>query len=133
MGVGAVCEVKSGPAFYKTPGSQLVAVMRRDAALCRSFAERHQVPRWYTSAEALLDDPEVDAVYVGGLFCLVGRFHPHFTDLAIVFLPEVLIHSHTSHAARDAQGAGAALLRQGEAVPGGKTHGPVQSGVHGDD
>src|SRR5258708_31549602 len=31
VGCGDVCEVKSGPALYKTPRSKLVAVMRRDA------------------------------------------------------------------------------------------------------
>ena len=31
VGCGDVCEVKSGPAFQKAEGSELVAVMRRDA------------------------------------------------------------------------------------------------------
>ena len=31
IGCGDVCEVKSGPAFQKAEGSELVAVMRRDA------------------------------------------------------------------------------------------------------
>jgi predicted dehydrogenase len=31
IGVGNVTEMKSGPAFYKTENSELVAVMRRDA------------------------------------------------------------------------------------------------------
>lgn len=64
IGCGNVTEVKSGPAFYKTPNSELVAVMRRDAAKCEDYARRHQVPRWYTDADALIHDPEVDAVYI---------------------------------------------------------------------
>jgi predicted dehydrogenase len=56
--------VKTGPAFYKTPGSRLVAVMRRNGALAEDFARRHGVPRWYDDARALVDDPEVDAIYV---------------------------------------------------------------------
>jgi predicted dehydrogenase len=64
LGCGAVTEVKSGPAFQKARGSQLVAVMRRDGQRAADYARRHQVPRWYDNAAALIDDPGVDAVYV---------------------------------------------------------------------
>lgn len=64
IGCGDVCELKSGPAFYKAEGSSLVAVMRRDAAKAEDFACRHHVARWYTDASQLIADPEVDAVYI---------------------------------------------------------------------
>lgn len=64
VGCGNVTEVKSGPAFQKARDSQLVAVMRRDGDLARDYARRHGVPRWYDDANALISDPEVDAVYV---------------------------------------------------------------------
>jgi 1,5-anhydro-D-fructose reductase (1,5-anhydro-D-mannitol-forming) len=64
IGCGDVCEVKSGPAFQKAQGSKLVAVMRRDAAKAADYARRHGVPRWYSDANQLIDDPEVDAVYI---------------------------------------------------------------------
>lgn len=64
IGCGDVCEVKSGPAFYKAAGSQLVMVMRRDATRAADFARRHGVARSTTDAQALIDDPEVDAVYI---------------------------------------------------------------------
>jgi 1,5-anhydro-D-fructose reductase (1,5-anhydro-D-mannitol-forming) len=64
IGCGDVCEVKSGPGFQKAAGSELVAVMRRDRARAADFAARHGVPRSYGDAEALIADPEVDAVYV---------------------------------------------------------------------
>lgn len=64
IGCGNVTEVKSGPGFQLADGSQLVAVMRRDGALARDYAERHGVPRWYDDANALIHDPEVDAVYI---------------------------------------------------------------------
>jgi predicted dehydrogenase len=38
--------------------------MRRDGAKAADYARRHGVPRWYDDAEALIHDPEVDAVYV---------------------------------------------------------------------
>jgi predicted dehydrogenase len=64
IGCGNVTEVKSGPGFQKAKGSQLVAVMRRNAALAQDYAERHGVPKWYADAQALIHDPEVDAVYI---------------------------------------------------------------------
>jgi predicted dehydrogenase len=64
IGVGDVTEVKSGPAFQKADGSTLVAVMRRTGEKARSYAERHRVPRWYDRADRLINDPEVDAVYI---------------------------------------------------------------------
>jgi predicted dehydrogenase len=64
IGCGDVTEVKSGPGFQKAERSQLVAVMRRDRAKAEDYARRHGVPRWYDSADALIADPEVDAVYV---------------------------------------------------------------------
>jgi predicted dehydrogenase len=64
IGCGNVTELKSGPAFNKVEHSQLVAVMRRNAALAEDYAKRHQVPRFYTDADELIDDPEVNAVYV---------------------------------------------------------------------
>jgi 1,5-anhydro-D-fructose reductase (1,5-anhydro-D-mannitol-forming) len=64
IGCGDVTEVKSGPALAKADGSALVAVMRRTAALAEDYARRHAVPAWYSDAEALVNDPTVDAVYV---------------------------------------------------------------------
>jgi 1,5-anhydro-D-fructose reductase (1,5-anhydro-D-mannitol-forming) len=64
IGCGNVTEVKSGPGFSKAPGSALAMVMRRDGRLAEDYAKRHGVPRWTTDAEALVADPDVDAVYV---------------------------------------------------------------------
>lgn len=64
IGCGDVTEVKSGPALQKADGSQLVAVMRRTSSLAADYARRHGVPRWYDDAQALVNDPEVDAIYV---------------------------------------------------------------------
>ena len=64
IGCGNVTEVKSGPAFHKAEGSRLTAVMRRDGELAADYAKRHGVGRWYTDADELIHDPEVDAVYI---------------------------------------------------------------------
>jgi predicted dehydrogenase len=64
VGCGDVTEVKSGPGFQKADGSTLVAVMRRDFSKAQDYARRHGVPRAYDRADALIADPEVDAVYI---------------------------------------------------------------------
>jgi len=64
IGVGAVTEKKSGPAFYKSEHSELVAVMRRNAEKAADYARRHNVPKWYSDVSELINDMEVDAVYV---------------------------------------------------------------------
>ena len=64
IGCGDVTEVKSGPGFQKADGSSLIAVMRRDLSKAQDYARRHGVPRACDRAEALITDPEVDAVYI---------------------------------------------------------------------
>lgn len=64
IGCGDVTEVKSGPAFSKIDHSELVAVMRRNAEKAKDYANRHQVGKWYSDADELINDPEVNAIYV---------------------------------------------------------------------
>ena len=64
IGCGEVTEKKSGPAFNEVEGSKVVAVMSRNEDKARSYAERHHVRKWYTDAQKLIDDAEVNAVYI---------------------------------------------------------------------
>src|ERR1039457_5926874 len=64
IGCGDVTEVKSGPAFNLVNNSRLVAVMRRTGKLAEDYARRHKVPKWYDNTDDLINDPEVDAVYI---------------------------------------------------------------------
>ena len=64
IGCGDVTEVKSGPAFNKVADSSLVAVMRRNSEKAADYAKRHNVPRWYDDATKLINDPEVNAIYI---------------------------------------------------------------------
>ena len=75
IGCGDVTEVKSGPALYKTRDSELVAVMRRNADKARDYAVRHRVPRWYDQADALIGDPDINAVYIA----TPPDTHAHYT------------------------------------------------------
>ncbi|WP_310500106.1 Gfo/Idh/MocA family oxidoreductase [Paenibacillus qinlingensis] len=78
IGCGDVTEVKSGPALQKAEGSELVAVMRRNGALAEDYAKRHGVAKWYDDAAALVNDPDVNAVYVA----TPPGFHHEYTLLA---------------------------------------------------
>lgn len=64
IGCGNVTEKKSGPAFKKIEGSTVVAVMSRDEEKAKNYAEKRGIKKWYTDAMELIEDPEVDAVYI---------------------------------------------------------------------
>ena len=64
IGCGEATEKKSGPAFAVVKGSEVVAVMGRDKEKTRNYAKRHNIRLCYTDAQALIDDPEVNAVYI---------------------------------------------------------------------
>jgi len=64
IGCGKVTEFKSGPAFNKVTDSRLVAVMRRNAELAEDYAKRHNVPKFYSNADDLINDSEIDAIYI---------------------------------------------------------------------
>ena len=57
IGCGEVTEKKSGPAFGKIEGSEVVAVMSRDRDKARSYAERHGIKKFYADAQSLVSDP----------------------------------------------------------------------------
>lgn len=64
IGCGDVTEVKSGPAFRRVTDSELVAVMRRNKTLAEDYAKRHHVEKWYSDADALINDHDVNAIYI---------------------------------------------------------------------
>ena len=64
IGCGSVTEKKSGPAFNKVDGSEIVAVMRRDKEKAMDYAARHDIKKWYDNANDLINDNDVNAVYI---------------------------------------------------------------------
>ncbi|MCC5930807.1 MAG: Gfo/Idh/MocA family oxidoreductase [Cyclobacteriaceae bacterium] len=87
IGCGEVTELKSGPAFNLTEGSSLHAVMRRDAEKAKDYAERHQVPKWYADSDDLLNDPEVNAIYIA----TPPDTHAHYTIKALALHKPVYV------------------------------------------
>lgn len=64
LGCGNVTELKSGPAYQKTTGFKIEAVMRRDAEKAADYAKRHNISKYYSNADALINDSQIDAIYI---------------------------------------------------------------------
>jgi len=64
IGCGNVTEVKSGPAYQQTEGFTISAVMRRNLDKAKDYAERHQIGKYYNDADLLINDNDVDAIYI---------------------------------------------------------------------
>lgn len=64
IGCGEVTEKKSGPAFTLIEGSEVVAVMSRDKEKAKSYAKRNGIARYYSDPQALVSDPDVNAIYI---------------------------------------------------------------------
>lgn len=67
------------PAIRANRRSSLVAVGSREAARAEAYARQWSIPRGHGSYDALLADPEVDAVYIG----LPNALHAEWTLAAI--------------------------------------------------
>lgn len=79
IGCGNVTELKSGPAFNKVPDSRLHAVMRRDAAKAEDYAKRHGVSHWYPDAAELINNSEINAIYIA----TPPKFHEEYAIAAM--------------------------------------------------
>jgi predicted dehydrogenase len=64
IGCGDVTEKKSAPSFNKINGSSLHGVTSRSLSRALAYAERHHIPKVYDSADELVEDPEISAVYI---------------------------------------------------------------------
>jgi predicted dehydrogenase len=64
---------------HRTGRAQVVAVAARDSAKAADFAKKHKIPRVHDSYEALLSDPDLDAIYVP----LPNGLHGHWTIAAL--------------------------------------------------
>lgn len=63
LGTGRIT-VRLVRAIAASEGGELVAVASRDAGRAAAYARAHAIPRAHGSYEALLADPDVDAVYI---------------------------------------------------------------------
>ena len=64
IGTGTIAN-KFAIGLTSAPNHQLIAIGSRSAEKAKTFGDKFNVPNRHTSYEALVNDPEVDAVYVG--------------------------------------------------------------------
>ena len=64
IGCGSVAEKKSVPAYLMTDGFEVDWVMRRDAEKAKDYAQRHKIPNWTANAMDVIENPEIDAIYI---------------------------------------------------------------------
>ena len=93
-------------------GVELRAVAARDAARARAFAGKHGIPVVHTSYEALLDDPEIDAVYNP----LPNGLHGAFTMRALRAGKHVLCEKPFTANAEEARAVAAVAQQTGRFV-----------------
>jgi predicted dehydrogenase len=64
VGCGDISRKRVAPALRDLENCELVAVSRADAARAESFAAEFGAKRWHADWRDLIEDPEVEAVYV---------------------------------------------------------------------
>ncbi|KAA8497626.1 Trans-1,2-dihydrobenzene-1,2-diol dehydrogenase [Porphyridium purpureum] len=64
VGAGRVCH-DFVQALKVLPCARVVAVAAREGARAEKFAQRHGIARWYEGYQQLVEDPDVQIVYVG--------------------------------------------------------------------
>ena len=64
LGAAAIAVGRTMPALREAPSATLLALASRDPAKGRQVAESLGIPRVHASYDALLADPDIDAVYV---------------------------------------------------------------------
>ena len=64
-GCGAICEKAVLPCMQKLETCVPVAGMRRNAEEMKAFAEQFDLAAWYADYGELVDNPDVEAVYIG--------------------------------------------------------------------
>jgi len=99
-------------ALAKHTRQRVVAVGSRSADRARAFAEAHDISRAHDSYDALVDDPDVDVVYVASP---TGQHHEHAL-LAIAAGKHVLVEKSFSRTAAEARDMVAAAREVGVVV-----------------
>ena len=64
LGAAGIADDELLPAIRAAAGAKVLAIASRDPARARALARKHGVPRVHETYEALLGDPDVDAVYL---------------------------------------------------------------------
>ena len=97
------------PAAHMSPKTELVGVASRDQARADEYARTWEIPRAYGSYDALLADPEVEAVYIS----LPNSMHCEWATKALEAGKHVLCEKPLSRHASEVEAAFDAADRTG--------------------
>lgn len=64
LGAGSVAQRRAMPAIHKATNTELYALFSRDAARAKELATEHNATKAYSNVDDLLNDRELDAIYV---------------------------------------------------------------------
>jgi predicted dehydrogenase len=109
LGAAWIADRAVMPAIRASGNGRLVAIASRDEARAREFAARHEVARVSASYEALLEDLEVEAVYIP----LVNSLHREWTLRALAAGKHVLCEKPLGMDAAEAEEMAAAATAAG--------------------
>jgi xylose dehydrogenase (NAD/NADP) len=109
LGAARIADSSVMPAIAASSNGRLVAIASRDKRRAHDFASRHGVARVSDSYEALVRDPEVDAVYIP----LVNSVHKEWTLRAVAAGKHVLCEKPLGMNAGEAEEMGAAADKAG--------------------
>jgi predicted dehydrogenase len=96
----------------RVPEAQVLAVAAREPARAHSFAAKHGIPRVHQSYEALIADPEIDAIYNP----LPNSLHARWTIAALEAGKHVLCEKPFAASVAEAEMMAAAAERAGRVL-----------------
>jgi predicted dehydrogenase len=109
LGAASIANKAVMPAIAASTNGHLVAIASRDESRARDFATRHSVDRVSATYEALVNEPDVDAVYIP----LVNSLHREWTLRAVAAGKHVLCEKPLGMNAAEAEEMGAAAAKAG--------------------
>lgn len=112
LGAGYIARVAMVPALRSLPEARLLAIAGRDAQRVTALAEAHAITRVYHDYQALLDDPDIQCVYIA----LANDQHREWTERAAAAGKHVLCEKPLGRNAAEAQAMREACERAGVAL-----------------
>jgi predicted dehydrogenase len=112
LGAARIAPVALVKPAHDVPEVTVTAVAARDAERAGTFAAKHGIPTTHTSYDALIDDPDIDAVYIP----LPNGLHAEWTLRAIDAGKHVLCEKPFTANADEARTVAAAAAKSGLTV-----------------
>ena len=109
LGAAGIADKFVMPAIAASNNGRLVVIASRDETKARELASRHRIPHVSPTYEAVIEDSDVDAVYVP----LVNSLHREWTLRAVAAGKHVLCEKPLAMNAAEAEEMGAAAARAG--------------------